>query len=80
MTDPTRSDHPRDRFTDRTVQVPVVAAMAVVATVVGQLWALTVALDAWLDGDEATARWIVAFQAVSFAVALLVWRDTPRAR
>jgi hypothetical protein len=53
----------------------------IVATiVVGQLWALTVALDAWLEGDEAAARWIVVFQAASFVVALLVWRATPRGR
>ena len=70
-----------DRFSERTLQVPLSAAIAVVATiVVGQLWALTVALDAWLDGDQTAARWILVFQAASFAVALLVWRATPRAR
>jgi hypothetical protein len=54
---------------------PIAAAIAIV---VGQLWALTVALDAWLEGDETAARWIGLFQAASFNVALLVWRATPR--
>ncbi|HEY8524673.1 MAG TPA: hypothetical protein VIL48_06915 [Acidimicrobiales bacterium] len=70
-----------DRYGERLWQVPVAAAIAVVATiVVGQLWALTVALDAWLDGDEAAAGWAVAFQAASFVVALAIWRATPRDR
>jgi hypothetical protein len=70
-----------ERFAGRTLQVPLSAAIAIVATIViGQLWALTVALDAWLSGDDDTARWIVAFQAASFAVALLTWFATPRRR
>jgi hypothetical protein len=75
-----RNRAPLDRFGERSRQLPVAAAIALVATlVVGQLWALTVALDAWLGGDDAAARWIVLFQAVSFVVALLIWRAaTPR--
>lgn len=70
-----------DRYAERTLRVPLAAAIAIVASiVVGQLWALTVALDASLAGDDAAARWIVAFQAASFAVALVVWRAAPRAR
>lgn len=70
-----------DRFSERSLQVPYNAAIIIVATiVVGQLWALTVALDAWLGGDEVAARWIVLFQAASFTVALVVWRATPRGR
>lgn len=72
---PAGADRFTDRFAARTRHVPVTAAIVVVATiVVGQLWALTVALDAWLEGDEAAARWILVFQAASFALSLLVWR------
>jgi hypothetical protein len=70
-----------DRSRERAGQIPLMAAIALVAgLVVGQLWALTVALDAWLEGDDAAARWIVVFQAVSFGVALVIWRATPRGR
>ncbi|HEX6310040.1 MAG TPA: hypothetical protein VF152_00270 [Acidimicrobiia bacterium] len=78
---PTGAGQQDDRFGERTLRIPLAAAIAMVATiVVGQLWALTVALDAWLGGDEAAARWIVVFQAASFGLALLLWRATPRTR
>jgi hypothetical protein len=51
------------------------ARIAIVATiVVGQLWALTVMLDSWQEGDDTQTWLLLAFQAVSFAFALLVWR------
>jgi hypothetical protein len=51
------------------------ARIAIVATiVVGQLWALTVMLDAWHE-DDTTQTWLLlAFEAVSFVLALVVWR------
>lgn len=55
------------------------ARIAIVATiVVGQLWALTVALDAWFEGATDQVLWLMGFQAVSFLVALAVWLASPR--
>ncbi|HWO71667.1 MAG TPA: hypothetical protein VNP94_13105 [Actinomycetota bacterium] len=55
------------------------ARIAIVATVVlGQLWGLTVALDAWLRGEPGQVWWLLGFQALSFLVALGVWLTTPR--
>jgi predicted membrane protein len=61
-----------DRDPDRAAALS--ARIAIVATiVVGQLWGLTVALNSWFQ-HETTAVWtIVAFEAVSFAVAFAVW-------
>ena len=55
------------------------ARIGIVATiVVGQLWALTVALNQWFSGDGV---WLlVGFQALSFAVALMVWLAAPTDR
>ena len=48
------------------------ARIAIVATiVVGQLWGLTVALDRYFGWK--TVAWLVVFQAISFALAVLVW-------
>jgi hypothetical protein len=70
-----------DRFEERTLQVRLSAAILICATiVVGQLWALTAALDAWLGRDTAAVGWLIAFQAASFGVSLLVWASTPRGR
>jgi hypothetical protein len=50
------------------------ARIAIVATiVVGQLWGLTVALNAWLDGSTSAVWWILGFEALSFLLAVLVW-------
>lgn len=55
------------------------ARIGVVATiVVGQLWALTIALDRWFSGE---AVWLlVGFEALSFAIALAVWLAAPNDR
>ncbi|HWT26149.1 MAG TPA: hypothetical protein VN213_21760, partial [Solirubrobacteraceae bacterium] len=51
------------------------ARIAIVATIVaGQLWALTVMLDAWHEHDEAQTWLLLAFEALSFVLALVVWR------
>src|SRR5215216_1862085 len=48
---------------------------AIVATVVvGQLWGLMVALNAWLEHDNGQVAALVGFQLLSFAVAVAVWR------
>ncbi len=55
--------------------------VVVITTVIGQLWALTVATDAWMGGDTRTAWWLTGFSAASFLVVLLVWRlAAPRDR
>ena len=52
--------------------------IAVVATiVVGQLWALTVCLNAYFLGQMHTVWWLVGLEVVSFALALVVWRMAP---
>jgi hypothetical protein len=57
------------------------ARIAIVATVVvGQLWGLTVALNAWLDRRMGQVWLLLAFQALSFALAVAVWLATPRDR
>jgi hypothetical protein len=40
----------------------------VVTVIVGQLWALTVTLEAFLSGHTGRAWWLALFSAVSFAV------------
>lgn len=50
------------------------ARIAIVATIVlGQLWGITVALNAWLSGETRHVWLLIAFQALSFGVALAVW-------
>jgi hypothetical protein len=55
-----------------------IARIALVATVVvGQLWGLTVALNAYFEGKSATVWWLVAFEGLSFLIALGLWLLTP---
>ncbi|HEX6580748.1 MAG TPA: hypothetical protein VF195_07745 [Actinomycetota bacterium] len=66
---------------NRQRQAVIVARIAIVATiVVGQLWALTIALDAYLLEEMGTVRWLLAFQGVSFVLALAVWWSSPTDR
>jgi len=51
-----------------------------ITVVIGQLWALTVATDAWMRGEIATAWWSTGFSAASFLVVLLAWRISPNDR
>lgn len=44
----------------------------VTGVVLAELWALTAALDAWAEGRSAVLGWILAFQAVSFLLALSI--------
>lgn len=51
------------------------ARIAIVATiVVGQLWALIVMLDAWHEHDTTQTWLVLAFEAASFILAVVVWR------
>jgi cytochrome bd-type quinol oxidase subunit 2 len=65
--------------TEEGIRTGLVARIIIVLTIVlGQLWALTVALEAYLSGHTDQAWWLFAFSALSFAVvALLVWIDPP---
>lgn len=66
---------------DRQRQAVIVARIGIVATiVVGQLWALTIAMDAYFLEEMATVWWLLAFQVVSFLLALAVWWSSPSDR
>ena len=51
--------------------------MLVCTVVIGQLWALTVATNAWMAGRTATAWWCTGFSVLSFLVVLAVWWSAP---
>ncbi|MFI9627023.1 hypothetical protein [Streptomyces sp. NPDC052042] len=55
----------------------LVLAMTVVA---GQLWGLTVVVDAWMTGDTRTAWWGAGLLCLSFLVVLGLWRLDPKDR
>jgi hypothetical protein len=68
-----------DREPDRVSMLN--ARIAIVATiVVGQLWGLMVALNAWLDRRTGQVLLLLGFQLLSFAVAVAVWLAGPRDR
>ena len=68
-----------DREPDRASMLN--ARTALVATiVVGQLWGLTVALNAWLDHRMGQVWLLLGFQLLSFALAVAVWLATRRDR
>jgi hypothetical protein len=68
-----------DREPDRASMLN--ARIAIVATiVVGQLWGLVVALNAWLDHRMSQVLLLLGFQVLSFAVAVAVWLAAPRDR
>ena len=57
------------------------ARIAIMATiVVGQLWGLMVALNAWLDHHMGQVVLLLVFQLLSFALAVAVWQAGPRDR
>ncbi|MEV0368309.1 hypothetical protein AB0I10_00490 [Streptomyces sp. NPDC050636] len=47
--------------------------MLAMTVVVGQLWALAVAVDEWMRGDTTTAWWSAGFLVLSFFVVLGLW-------
>jgi len=68
-----------DRDPDRASMLN--ARIAIVATVVvGQLWGLVVALNAWQDHRDGQVVLLLGFQLLSFAVAVAVWLAAPRDR
>jgi hypothetical protein len=68
-----------DREPDRASMLN--ARIAIVATVVvGQLWGLVVALNAWLDHRTGQVLLLLGFQVLSLAIAVAVWLAAPRDR
>ncbi len=65
-----------DRDPGRTA-VDVIRIVLVAMIVVGQLWALTIALDAYFAEANATVGWLLGFQIFSFIAALGVWLLAP---
>ena len=67
--------------TEEGARTALVTRIIIVGTIVlGQLWALTVALEAYLLGETAQAWWLAAFSVISFGVALLLVRLDPASR
>ncbi|MET9290424.1 hypothetical protein [Streptomyces sp. NPDC003077] len=52
----------------------------VMSVVIGQLWALTVEVNAWMQGHTDTAWWCTAFLVLSFLVVLGLWAIDKRDR
>lgn len=88
MSQSDRRSHPRpgasgpgpgagvDRDPDRASVA--LARIAIVASIlIGQLWALTVAANAYFEERMVTVWWLVAFQIVSSLLALGVWLIVP---
>ncbi|WP_328327554.1 MULTISPECIES: DUF6755 family protein [unclassified Streptomyces] len=55
----------------------LVLAMTVV---IGQLWALTITVNEWMEGNTGTAWWGAGFLCLSFLVVLGLWRLDPKDR
>jgi len=68
-------DHNPDRASMLAARTAIVATI-----VVGQLWALTVALNAWQEDRMGQVWLLLAFQALSFGLAVAVWLAEPRDR
>lgn len=65
----------RDPGWDTALTARIVIALSVL---LGQLWALTVALEEHLRGHGTRAWWLAGFSLVSFAVvAVVVWLEPP---
>lgn len=59
--------------TEEGARTALVTRIVIVVTVIlGQLWALTVALEAYLSGHGDRAWWLAGFSLLSFAVVLVL--------
>ncbi|MER5750481.1 MULTISPECIES: hypothetical protein [unclassified Streptomyces] len=47
--------------------------LIVLSVVAGQLWALGVGVDSWMQGHTGAAWWCTGFEALSFLIALGAW-------
>ncbi len=67
--------------TDEGVRTALVTRIIIVGTIVlGQLWALTVALESYLLGESAEPWWLAGFSWLSFLVVMIVSRLDPAPR
>lgn len=67
--------------TEEGVRVGLVTRIIIVATVVlGQLWALTVGLEAYLSGHRGQAWLLAAFSVLSFLLVVVLLRLEPAPR
>ncbi|MFJ2899615.1 hypothetical protein ACIO87_32695 [Streptomyces sp. NPDC087218] len=68
-----------DQEPERSSKLTARLALAM-TVVVGQLWGLTVTIDAWMEGNTGTAWWGAGFLALSFLVVLGLWLLDPEDR
>lgn len=68
-----------DQEPERSSKLTARLALAMTA-VVGQLWGLTVVIDAWMEGHTGTAWWGAGFLCLSFLVVLGLWLIDPKDR
>ncbi|MCZ4118488.1 hypothetical protein [Streptomyces sp. H39-S7] len=54
--------------------------MLAITVVIGQLWALSIAVNEWMQGETAIAWWCAGFLVVSFLVVLALWLLDPKDR
>jgi hypothetical protein len=67
--------------TDEGVRAALTTRIVIAVTIIlGQLWALTVGLEAYLEGHTGQAWLLAAFSIVSFLLALALVRVEPPAR
>lgn len=67
--------------TDEGVRAALTTRIVIVVTIIlGQLWALTVGLEAYLEGHTGQAWLLAAFSIVSFLLALALVRVEPPLR
>lgn len=67
--------------TEEGARTGLVTRIIIVGTIVlGQLWALTVALEAYLLGETMQAWWLAGFSTISFAVVLVLVHLDPATR
>lgn len=75
LSGPSPGDHDPERASMLAGRTAIVATI-----VVGQLWALTVALNAWQEDRMGQVWLLLAFQVLSFGLAVAVWLAGPRDR
>jgi hypothetical protein len=69
-----RVQTPEQRRTRQVTAGPNRRIVAVAAIIVAQLWGLVTALQAFLAGHDAEVAWILGFELVAVAAALIIAR------
>lgn len=68
-----------DQEPERSSKLTARLALAM-TVVIGQLWGLTVIVDAWMEGNTGTAWWGAGFLCLSFLAVLGLWLIDPKDR